>query len=284
MVCLFFGLWAFGTGGAHAASDLDLFRRTGVNVAISSWKPYSFKAYDGKQTGILIDIWELWSRKTGIPVHFKPSSWATTLELMKSGACDIHSGLYYTKERDLFLDYVAPLFTSEGILFTRKDTPIPCDELYGKAVFGVISSGYEEYYLHSHFPDARRVAKKSTTDLVAALLKGEIQAGIAEHSTVLLEARERQAFDQIKICKHLYERELYAAVRQGNTQLAAVVRQGLARITPEELEKIERRWFVADEKPDRKMIKIFWAVVIFSLLLLAGRKWLGRRFGNGTGE
>jgi len=42
------------------------------------------------------------------------------LDLVGSGAADVHAGLFYTEDRDRHLDYGPPLFQSDTHLFSTK--------------------------------------------------------------------------------------------------------------------------------------------------------------------
>ena len=76
--------------------------------------PFHFTDENGQPSGIMIDLWRLWSEKTGIPIDFQAASWDETLTMVGSGVADVHAGLFFNKERDKFLDY--------GTALTKTDT------------------------------------------------------------------------------------------------------------------------------------------------------------------
>lgn len=83
--------------------------------------PLKFRNDEGEADGILIDLWRLWSKKTGIEVEFKEALFADTLEMVKQGQADIHGGLFYTEKRDKFLDYSDPIIDIKYHIFHHKD-------------------------------------------------------------------------------------------------------------------------------------------------------------------
>ena len=52
-----------------------------VVVSDDNYPPYLFRDADGTLQGILKDKWELWSRRTGVPVQIRGTRWALAQEL-----------------------------------------------------------------------------------------------------------------------------------------------------------------------------------------------------------
>ncbi len=99
---------ALGSDGSREAAPKT------VTIAYNVGNP-PLKFKNGQQAdGILIDIWRLWSKKTGIQVVFKDALFADTLDMVKIGKADIHAGLFYTKDRELFLDYTSLTTKEKG--------------------------------------------------------------------------------------------------------------------------------------------------------------------------
>ena len=97
-------------GGANSQAENQQPRPDKVIIAYNVGNPpLKFSNGQGAADGILIDLWRLWGEKTGIEVQFKEALFADTLELVKQGRTDIHAGLFYTEQRDQFLDYTSPI-------------------------------------------------------------------------------------------------------------------------------------------------------------------------------
>lgn len=60
-----------------------------------SSQPFAFLDKTGKPQGMTIDLWRLWSEKTGIDIEFIHGSWKETIRMMQEGRADVHSGLVY---------------------------------------------------------------------------------------------------------------------------------------------------------------------------------------------
>lgn len=65
-------------------------------------EPYSFASMFGEPSGMLVEIWRLWAEKTGCEVKFRMGDWADTINDVRSGQANIHSGLFRTSHRALF--------------------------------------------------------------------------------------------------------------------------------------------------------------------------------------
>lgn len=76
--------------------------------------PYTFKDGADEAQGLAIDLLRLWSKKTGIPIRFTSAAWNESLEMMRGGKADLHASLYYTEERDEYLDYGTVVASSAG--------------------------------------------------------------------------------------------------------------------------------------------------------------------------
>ena len=83
--------------------------------------PFHFNDEQNQPTGILVDLWTLWSQKAGIAVEFTSVPWADTLSLMANGQADIHAGLNFNPERDTYLDYSNGLHDSNSHVFFHKN-------------------------------------------------------------------------------------------------------------------------------------------------------------------
>ena len=56
--------------------------------------PIQFKNAGGEPDGILIDVWRLWARKSGIPIRFVGAYSQETQTMVSEGTADINAGLF----------------------------------------------------------------------------------------------------------------------------------------------------------------------------------------------
>ncbi len=64
--------------------------RATITVALSdNYSPFSFATADGQVRGIFRDLWDLWSQRTGIKVHYVLMDWTQALEWLAAGRLDV---------------------------------------------------------------------------------------------------------------------------------------------------------------------------------------------------
>ena len=207
--------------------------------------PFHFTGDNGQPAGMIIDQWRLWSKKSGIEVEFLPATWDETLRMVGDGRADVHAGLFHNAERDAYLDYGAPLTRTDTHVFLHKALP-PIARLEDLAAYrvGVLAGDYVEGYLRERLPASAVVGYADYDAIMAALDQGRIRAFAADTPTGIFHLQRYGLAGDYSYPQnqHLYDNDWYAAVREGNGELLAVVNRGLARISEEERRDIQRRW------------------------------------------
>ena len=207
--------------------------------------PFHFVDERGRAVGIFIDLWRLWSKKTGRQVEFIPLPWARSLEMVKAGRADIHAGCFFSTQRDEYLDYAAELrdcqthfFFSDSIygLKTLKD-------LNGFQI-GLLDKDYASEFVSRELPGASIKKYNSHEALFHGVESGEIKVFVCDTPTALYFLTRNRLISKFRYhpSRPLYRKPFFAAVRQGNTPLIRLVNQGLSAITREERAAIERKW------------------------------------------
>ena len=217
-----------------------------ISIAYSSDSvPFHFTDENGKAAGIMIDLWRLWSEKTGIEVDFKAATWEETLKMVGSGAADAHAGLFYSKERDAYLDYSTTLEKTAAHYFSRKDLP-PINTMKDLAKYkvGVIAGDYVEGYLKERLPEGNVVPYPDYETLMLALANGFLKVFAADTPTGVFHLKKIGLTSDYTFIreKPLYESDWFAAVQEGNKVLLKVIKQGMALISNKEKSEINRHW------------------------------------------
>lgn len=243
---LIVGLLLFGIGSAHA----DKFAWEGpplIVVHSDNTPPLSFKGVNGAPKGFVIDFWNAWSVKTGIPITFVQTDWPGTLRMIREGKADIHGGLYFSDERDVFLDYTSPYFSQRATLFVRASLNIEDMSQLGDRAVAVLEQGYSEYWLRTKYPDLRRKPYVTSREMVQAALDGEVDALLTEYTTLIYQLGSTGYRDAFVPLATLYERSLHGAVAENNDNLLGILEEGIQAMSPEGREKIFSRWIVSEE-------------------------------------
>lgn len=258
--------------------DRRWYRDHGVTiVAQEKASPLSFTGYDGAPKGFVVDVWDAWSKKTGIKVTFRMVEWSKTLQLVESGECDIHSGLFYNEERDSFLDFSVPYSQMKAALMLLKENDAPASDIFQSYTIGVLHKGYSEHYMRTFHPDSAIKAYENSHQLAQALNDGEIKAAVGDHPVLGYETGKLGLGKDLIVKKILYEQSLRGAVAEGNETLLGIVNQGFSAMTEKEQETIRARWFVTDPPSGDWVWQIAviagaFAVAILALLLFDRRR------------
>ncbi len=238
--------------------------------------PFHFRDEAGKAVGMFVDLWKLWSRKTGINIEFVTVPWAESLELVKTGKADIHAGCFFSVQRDTYLDYAGELRNCETHFFFHESIfgLKNIEDLRGFKI-GVLNQDYAVEFVNRKLPDAALEKYDSHQDLFNGVEKGEIKVFICDTPTALYFLSKKKLLSNFRYhpANPLYRKPFFAAVKEGNTPLVKIINKGLGAITFEERAAIKRQWNgAADIKPrDVIIIGLTQSFSPFSMRNAAGR-------------
>jgi PAS domain S-box-containing protein len=231
-----------------------------ISVAIGQdHPPFCFLDSEGRPKGWLVDLWRLWSRKTGVSVMFKPAAFQRTLELVRTGEVDAHGGLFFSKKRAAYLEFVAPLVKTNASIFFHEDIyGINSVKDLGGFRVGTIEGDYASDYLKDRLPTINLVPYETNKKLFAAVARGEIKVFVCDTPVALYYLRQRDLLDDFNYRPNqpLYVENYMAATRKGNTALAGLIKQGFAAISDQDKTIIETRWSGAVADRTRDVLRI----------------------------
>jgi PAS domain S-box-containing protein len=209
-----------------------------------AYAPFSFLDANGQPAGITIDIWELWSRKTGIQVDYQVMQWDAALQQVRTGHADAVGGLFVTDERRRFFTFSQPFLTLTTSLFFHEQISgvRGLEDIQGFPV-GVVVDDSAIELIRSRFADAQILEYPDVATLVEAAVRGTVKVFVADGETGRFYLAK---FDQREVIREAARpvavNELVAAVRKDNPHLLAVIQEGFNRITPREISQIKAIW------------------------------------------
>ena len=130
-----------------------------ITIAVSTdTVPFHFSDDQGRPSGIIVDMWRLWSQKTGVAIEFKSAPWNDTIAMVRDGRADAHAGLNYNSDREKFLDFGKPLTRSDSFFFFDKNIYglNTIDDLIPFRI-GIIKGAHEASILKAALPQAALV-------------------------------------------------------------------------------------------------------------------------------
>ncbi len=212
----------------------------------SGTQPLKFTNSKAQADGMLIDIWKLWSVKNNIDIEFIEASWDDTINMIKDGRADIHAGIYYTKQRDQFLDYPKkPIYENKNYFFYDESiSNINSNNDLKPFVIG-IGNGYPNKYMKNIYPTFAFKSYKNATSVSEALVKNEVKVILSAMPTFLYYLNSNN-IDQTKYKYNkktfAYTKKYFGAVKQGNKKILKLINDGFENIKDTELQDIELKW------------------------------------------
>ena len=267
VVCLQAFVWFIVACSPAGAADIRSGKPVGgkstpktVTVAVSrDSPPFYFGDAQGQAAGWLVDIWRLWSRKTGVDVRFIVAPFGETLNLVRWGEADIHGGCYYSAARAEYLDYAGPLVSTWTTFFFHRHIHgiRGLQDLLPYRV-GLIAGDLAGERLREELPGAQLVVYPDNETMFSAIKRNEIRVFVKDVPIAMYHLSRlglQYQFFHLPGLK-LYAGTFQAAVRRGDKAMADLVRTGLAQCTPAELEALRIRWASPDQTEGEAVLRI----------------------------
>lgn len=208
--------------------------------------PYTFYDENVQPSGLFVDYWKLWSKKTGIRIEFVPMQWNESIKAIKDGRIDIHSGLFINKPREEFLDFSQRIYISQSHIYAsdmnKKVNSI--DELNGYTI-GLLSDTYFEFFMKKNYPKIKVKAYKTLDDLFIAVKNKRVDFFIDDSLIVWFQLIKNFSFNKVNLLPGFQlSKWFHAGVKKGNSDLLEAINIGMNKISIDEIIKIERKWIV----------------------------------------
>ncbi|MGK5095216.1 transporter substrate-binding domain-containing protein [Deltaproteobacteria bacterium TL4] len=219
-------------------------------IAIAdNYMPFTGLNFEGLPTGMFVDIWRLWAQKVGEKIEFRVTNWEETLETLKNGEIDLHSGLLRSESRKQWFDFSQPFYQIKThLFFPSQRLAISGLEALEQHKVGVLGQSFQEAYLRQNYPNLQAVLFGDSEAMIKAAIKQEIDAYIDEFmvsENVLQQLGEIGTFKSFSLDS--FSDTIHAAVKKGNQSLLDKIDTGFDAISQEERVELERRWIAASE-------------------------------------
>ena len=251
------------------------------------FRPFHFMSH-GRCSGILVDLWALWSEKAGIPVTFNCDlDWATAVASVRQGKADVIGGIIKTPEREAQFDFAGNVITTYFHLYfhTSLGALKDVDSLPDSTPIGVVKEDYPEGVLRRTYPAHSIKTYDDHDALIDAALRKDVLVFVLEPEVAeyyfAIKGQIPPPFK--KSAEPFLEERLDAGVRKTGGATAYWVSYGLKRITAQERAAILRRWNygtttyrfrVFREEVQRHPYIATSAIVVLGYLITLSCMWL----------
>ena len=225
--------------------------------------PFQFANAEGKPDGLMVDLWRLWARKNQHSIRFVPSQWSDSLVALDNQSVDFHAALSIIEPRQQKYQMGPPLIAIHAGLFVHHQlNGISTLEDLRPYVIGVVEGAVHISALQ-HLLDGVHLKLYPTRDaLYQAALAGEVRVFVGLNR---LSARH-PLFDKLSKMFPLYKKVnyqsfdlTYAINKQTPDKgigLDNILQAGLAKISPEEIKAIEKKWLGLGADSDALVIAL----------------------------
>ncbi len=239
------------------------------------YPPFAFAGAENEPRGITIDLWKLWSQKTGIAVEFQLMAWDDALTAVRKGQADVVAGLFRTPERDQVFDFINLYSTIPTSLFFHEQIEgvQNLDDLSGFLI-GVVKCDSAEEALSKHHPNIKLQPYLNAEELVKAAIAGDIKVFVADTQVVRFYlAKFRPTVEFKEAINPVSVNALYAGTRKGNPQLLTLIQQGFEHISEQEKVAIVEKWVGVPTFSNIPLIAIRSALIGAAVLLCLLGLW-----------
>ncbi|MBC2837247.1 response regulator [Paragemmobacter straminiformis] len=216
--------------------------RDGITVVMpDDFPPYVLINDAGKYEGQRIDMWNLWSERTGIPVTIVNRPWPQVLGAIEDASADVADLVIDTDARRLWLDY--------GPSYARTDTALFFDQsLVGvhdlESVKGMEVGALGRSQCEAELVKAGVTPRifPSMHDLIYTAVVGQLPVFCMQTNPADYLLARAGILDRYRQTPTLFSGTIHWVVSKGDTALLATVADGFRMIAPTEATAIDRRW------------------------------------------
>ena len=232
----------------------------------ASWIPYSFLDQEGEPRGILIDLWRSFAEANNIEVEFTLVDWGDSIELVRTGAADVHGGLIATEKRKETLHFFPnEILRIRSLVFIHEDLEMrDLAALTGTPV-GVVAASTEEDFLRTNFANLILKTYPNSQQMVEAAISGDIQIFVSDYPTGYYHLLSLQKLDEFDTGPTLFNRPMFAATQPGDKAMLDGIAAGTKKLPPGEIQRVYKRWIIPKQPMPAWLIPV--AVAAFSLML-----------------
>ncbi len=201
---------------------------------------------NGLPQGLLVDLWQLWSEQTGIPIAMVPETSTEGLKTLRQGRVDAHMGYPVAGKAPEGVRLVWPVYRLMSSYYYSSAQQLS-DLTQVSMPVGVFAAASYVEKLRQDFPTLQLRSYIKLEDMIRAFERNEIGGFFI--ADLVMQHRVLQTNSQAykKLEQPRYQTELQVLVQADANKLADQLRQGFQAITQDQLENIEKRWLSKPE-------------------------------------
>ena len=216
-----------------------------IGVSLGN-QPYMHVSSIGDVQGLFVDLWRLWSKKTGIAVSFVPDQSENSLEYLRKSRIDVQ--MAQTEHPDKFegLRKAYHLYNVTSAFFYQKELQLTDLSQVTDQAVGVLQTAYYKREIEQQYPGVQLKVFDTIEEMIEATQNKQLAGFFASEVITqkrLLEINSQDSFKKLQSAS--YELPVYSLIRPDDEDLYQKIQQGFSQITLDEMIEIEQRWLNA---------------------------------------
>jgi PAS domain S-box-containing protein len=280
LACLFVLL----TGNVHAAEKAP----TKIVVALDdNYPPYVFRDSDGVLKGYLIDLWALWSTKTGIAVELKASDWNVAQQRFGAGEADVLDTVFQTPLRQKIMEFSPPYADLQVPIFVHKSI----QGIDGPATLKSFPVGAKNGDACVEKLNDAGIVRLDTyrtyETLVNAAVAGDVLIFCLDEPPANFFLQKVGADKDFRAAFNFYSGQFHRAVLKGRGELLVTVNRGFESISLAESDALRDKWMgrsIPVKDYGEKLGYILLVITVLGMLLVVWNVQLRRQVAGRTRE
>ncbi|MEQ1529546.1 MAG: transporter substrate-binding domain-containing protein, partial [Methylococcales bacterium] len=216
-----------------------------VYGAEQDWPPFDFVDKEGRHAGLSRDMLNLISQYSGLTFQAKIDSWSALLAQVKAKQIDVLPALFYSTERDGFIDFTHPYQIVLAYFFVHESARIRSfADLNGKVI--AIPKGFDQInQVKRSFPKLKILETDTLQTALQAVIERKADV-LLESYSVMSYLLQQNSINSIRVFKPLPPGEpqnLMMAVRSDLPVLLSILQKTMTAISEKEKRQLSDKWF-----------------------------------------
>jgi diguanylate cyclase (GGDEF)-like protein len=213
-----------------------------LGVSIGN-EPYMHVSNMGDVQGVFVDLWRLWSKKTGIAVSFVPNQSEDSLAYLRKGRIDVQMAQIENAEKFTGLKPAYHLYNVYSSLFYDSALNLTQPQQLAGATLGLLHTASYGPQLQQQFPEVQLKVFSSVDQMIEAVLNKQLTGFLASDVIVRNRLAQTSSQDRLKVYPGIrYESAVYSLIRANDSTLYQNIQRGFSTISLDEMVEIENRW------------------------------------------
>ncbi|MBF0343486.1 MAG: sensor domain-containing diguanylate cyclase [Nitrospirae bacterium] len=216
--------------------------KTIVFTQPSSSPPFAYSDEAGQPRGIVIDYWNLWALRNNIKIQFVLEEFQDSLQKVKDGKAEVIAGILQSEEREKYLEFSDGFIDLKICLYVPQGIETKKLQDLKSLSIAIIRGHAAIDYIKNSYPHFNIVLFNNYEEMFKSLSDNET-VFVSDYYTAKHYMTQNGSLGKYKFVKTLFNGSLRAAVRRGNTDMLALINDGMQKIDRGDIEKIYNAWF-----------------------------------------